>query len=80
MWQPETNPKRRPFISMHAGSYQVHRFLYQLLRKKDTLFFDAKYYKFRNKQWTMKGSLDFVFMNQIKQINSRKHEFRYRNI
>jgi hypothetical protein len=30
----------------------------------------------KNSQWTMKGSLDFVFMNQIKQINSRKHETR----
>lgn len=74
MWKAEVNPKRRPFISMHAGSYQVHGFLYQLLRKKDTILFDAKYNEFRNKKWSMKGSLDFVFMNQIKQKNARNNK------
>lgn len=62
MWQAETEKELNHVLRIASGIQTT------------TYFLDAKYHSFRNKQWSMKGSLDFVFMNQIKQISSRKHE------
>ena len=62
-WEPETEKEINHYLRVCSGI------------QNNTYFADSMQKGIRkNSQWTMKGSLDFVFMNQIKQINSRKHE------
>ena len=62
-FEPETEKEINHYLRVCSGI------------QNNTYFADSMQKGIRkNSQWSMKGYLDFVFMNQIKQINSRKHK------